>query len=164
MTFIELLAVLGNLGEFVGSVAMLATLLYLAVQVRHSRELLARGEKIALSQVYSDRANARVTAYITMTESSLIPDLYDRVLKGDGQYRTRLEQLSNTNRGRLDSYVKAQITNYDNWLYQHDLGLLDESATEEMSDSIIRWLPFWEATDNFIPARITRWQAQHGDR
>ena len=46
MDFVELSTVLGNLGEFIGSVAVLATLIYLAVQVRQSKELLERNEKI----------------------------------------------------------------------------------------------------------------------
>jgi hypothetical protein len=38
MTVIELAAVLGNVGKFVGSIAVLATLVYLTVQVKHSKE------------------------------------------------------------------------------------------------------------------------------
>jgi len=40
MTFLELSTVLGNVGEFVGSIAVLATLVYLAVQVRHTKSAL----------------------------------------------------------------------------------------------------------------------------
>ena len=36
MPFAELSQILGNFGEFVGAIAMVATLFYLAVQVRHS--------------------------------------------------------------------------------------------------------------------------------
>jgi len=42
MPFIELSAILGNLGEFVGSIAVLATLVYVSVQVNQSKELLER--------------------------------------------------------------------------------------------------------------------------
>ena len=38
-------------GELISAFAVLATLIYLAVQVRHSKELLERSEKIALSDV-----------------------------------------------------------------------------------------------------------------
>jgi len=34
MSLIEMSAILGNLGEFIGSVAVLATLIYLTVQVK----------------------------------------------------------------------------------------------------------------------------------
>ena len=41
MTFIELSEVLGNLGEFVGAIAVVATLAYLALQVRHNSKTVA---------------------------------------------------------------------------------------------------------------------------
>jgi hypothetical protein len=47
MTFVELSEVLGNLGEFVGAIAVFITLIYLAVQVRVTRRstdfLIAQG-------------------------------------------------------------------------------------------------------------------------
>ncbi len=42
MTFTELSQLLGNLGEFIGAIAVVATLVYLAIQVRHSKEAMAR--------------------------------------------------------------------------------------------------------------------------
>ena len=36
----EWIELLGNLGEFVGSIAVLATLVYLAVQVRQTRDVV----------------------------------------------------------------------------------------------------------------------------
>ncbi len=36
MTLMEISQVLGNVGEFVGSIAVVATLLYLAIQVREA--------------------------------------------------------------------------------------------------------------------------------
>ena len=54
MSFVELSAVLGNVGKFLGSIAVLVTLIYLAVQVRHSRDLLEENRKIALSQVFQN--------------------------------------------------------------------------------------------------------------
>ncbi len=55
MSFIEFTAVLGNLGEFVGSIAVFATLIYLAVQVRVTRRstdfLIAQGLTVQYNQV-----------------------------------------------------------------------------------------------------------------
>ncbi len=55
MTFSELLEVLGNLGEFVGAIAVFATLIYLAVQVRATRRstdfLIAQGLTAQYNQV-----------------------------------------------------------------------------------------------------------------
>ncbi len=38
MTVIELSQVLGNFGEFFGAIAVVGTLVFLAIQVRHSKE------------------------------------------------------------------------------------------------------------------------------
>jgi flagellar biogenesis protein FliO len=42
MTLIETAQLLGNFGEFFGAIAVVATLVYLAVQVRYSRNALNR--------------------------------------------------------------------------------------------------------------------------
>ena len=51
-----------SLGEFVGAIAVVATLVYLALQVRHSKEameantrLLDEGRRLALAQAYENR-------------------------------------------------------------------------------------------------------------
>jgi len=38
MSLVETTQILGNVGEFVGAIAVVVTLAYLAVQVRHGRE------------------------------------------------------------------------------------------------------------------------------
>jgi hypothetical protein len=40
MSFIEITAVLGNLGEFVGAIAVVVTLFHVGLQVKHSKESL----------------------------------------------------------------------------------------------------------------------------
>ena len=60
MDVIQITEVMGNVGEFVGSFAVLVTLIYLSLQVRHSRELMEENRKIALSQVYQTRAQITI--------------------------------------------------------------------------------------------------------
>ena len=43
MSFVELSAVLGNIGEFIGAIAVLVTLIYLAVQIRQNTVALRDG-------------------------------------------------------------------------------------------------------------------------
>jgi hypothetical protein len=63
MSFIEITAVLGNLGEFVGAIGVVVTLFYVGIQVKHSKEAteantrsLDEGRKIALVAAYHARA------------------------------------------------------------------------------------------------------------
>ena len=51
LTFAQLL---GNYGEFVGAIAVVATLVYLAVQVRHSRDETARASRQSASTSIGD--------------------------------------------------------------------------------------------------------------
>ena len=52
MTIIEL----GALGEFLGSIAVLATLVYLAMQIRQNTRTMDESKKLALAQTYQMRS------------------------------------------------------------------------------------------------------------
>ncbi len=61
----ETIQMLGSLGEFVGAIAVVATLVYLAIQVRHSKEAMEANTRsmdesrsLALAQTYQARAAA----------------------------------------------------------------------------------------------------------
>jgi hypothetical protein len=43
----EIIQMLGSLGEFVGAIAVVATLIYLTIQVRHSREAMEETSRLA---------------------------------------------------------------------------------------------------------------------
>ena len=47
----ETLQMLGNLGEFVGAFAVVATLIYLTIQVRHSRGAMEENSRLAQAAV-----------------------------------------------------------------------------------------------------------------
>ena len=51
MSIIELSEVLGNLGEFAGAFGVVATLIYLAIQVRHSRNAMEENARLAQGAV-----------------------------------------------------------------------------------------------------------------
>jgi hypothetical protein len=52
MGLIQITEILGNVGEFVGSFAVLATLVYLALQIKQSRQIIEENRRLALSQVF----------------------------------------------------------------------------------------------------------------
>ena len=55
---IEITQILGNLGDFVGAFAVVATLIYLAVQVRHSAQLLQISNEASQENARRARAAA----------------------------------------------------------------------------------------------------------
>lgn len=131
MTFIELSEVLGNLGEFVGSIAVLATLIYLAVQVRHSKELLERNEKIALSQVYQGRTEMRLASY-RLTSESEMAGVRAKVFERFGDFADyeksmqKVTELNSVEKQQFASLLSHNLHAMDNTLYQKSLGLIDE--------------------------------------
>ena len=79
MSWLETTALLGNLGEFVGALAVVATLIYLAIQVRYAKAsldantaALAEDRRLALVQTYQARALAAVDNTIYMGEPEMV--------------------------------------------------------------------------------------------
>lgn len=132
---------IGAIGELVGGVAVIATLIYLAIQVKHSKALLERNESIALSQMYQARADARMNVVLAQAQSEkaeLIssvmgrPDLVDRL---EGEDREIVRQ-----------FMIATIVHQDNILYQASLGLLN-ATMRDMYRLVGPNVPVWKKLD-----------------
>lgn len=137
MTVMELSNVLGNLGEFLGSIAVLATLIYVAIQVRHSRLLLEENRRISLSQVFDSRTDRRVQMSLALLASDSCDDVYDLFDNPE-----HLNEKAPEARNRIRAYMAASATHTDNMLYQLDLGLLEhESGAIGFAK---RMHPLWE--------------------
>lgn len=69
LTFAQLL---GSYGEFIGAIAVVATLIYLTIQVRHSSSLLDENRRIGLSQVHQERSSSLNNILDRATEKDLL--------------------------------------------------------------------------------------------
>ena len=69
MSFVELSAVLGSWGEFVGSIAVVATLAYLTVQVRYTKQELSRS-------VAQERASASIQLHLNRSINDALRKAY----------------------------------------------------------------------------------------
>jgi len=67
---------LGNYGEFVGAIAILITLVYVAYQIRQSRALL-------LSNAYQARTDAVTSIYLAMAQDASLINLLGRANSGE---------------------------------------------------------------------------------
>ena len=121
---------IGAIAELVSAIAVLATLIYLAVQVRHSRVLLEENRKIALSQVYQARADSRIGILKQNIDQELWEDVY-----GD---------VSNASSSRRAAIMGRDIVLCDNVLYQHALGLMEEPDYRRISSVVVRSFEAWE--------------------
>ncbi len=116
MDLMEIFQLLGNLGEFLGAVAVFATLLYLAVQVRDA----SRAAKFAA--VEANRAD-RIASFNAMRDSPYLPPILVKIQTG--------EALNAEDQIRLTSHNSAVwALLYAEWV-QRDLGVMGEFATSD---------------------------------
>ena len=149
----ELNPILGNLGDFIGSIAVVVTLIYLAVQVRQGRESIERNEKLVLSQVHQARTDTRVN-FLVAQASQITPGM-ESIMEN----HKNLEKLTGVELTSLINFQRAGIAIQDNVLYQYELGLLDEQTLISTDDVIKRLYQVWERLGIPAPPRVrTRYQ------
>ena len=135
MSILELSQMLGNFGEFVGAIAVVVTLIYLANQVRDS------GRAAQFAAVQANR-NQRMAFHLALRESTYLPAINAKVLSNqplDEEESVRLNIHHAANWGLL----------YAEWV-QKELGSAGEFQVKDhaldlaMVDTISR--AWWEDT------------------
>jgi hypothetical protein len=135
MSVIELSQVLGNFGEFFGAFAVVATLMYLAVQIRESK-------KVALAQAYQGRAMMRQQGHMLAADSDHLAPLLGRVRAAGWPEKTDVvAELSPEEKERLNEYIIQTLIHLDNVLYQQELGLLDQNLTTAVRSAADAYAP-----------------------
>jgi len=143
MTIMEL----GAIGELVGAIAVVATLAYLAVQIRQNTRAMAEAERLALAQTYQMRADALQDMLVRAADSEHIgPILTKLTAAGYPEDVSSLDQLSTEERGRFRQWQIAQQTHWDNMFYQYQQGFLDdEYYRDSFRERVRRLAPIWKA-------------------
>jgi hypothetical protein len=113
---------LGSYGEFVGAIAVVVTLVYLAVQVRQSKDLLEENRKLALSQVYQGRADVRTAIHREIATSAELAELVGRIRSEGTEIAAELNLPDKT---RLENLYQAWAVHAENTILQTDLGLFE---------------------------------------
>ena len=143
MTIMEL----GALGELLGAVGVIVTLVYLAVQIKQNTRSMGESKRLALAQTYQMRADALqgmlVQAASSTTIGPLIVKLTEMGYPDDG---TALKRLTASERGIFKQWQIAQHTHWDNMFYQYQQGFLDpEYYEDEFKVRVRRLAPTWRA-------------------
>ena len=100
MTIVEL----GALGEFLGSIVVLFTLVYLAVQVKQGNRSLEESRKLALAQTYQMRSDALQMMLVRASDSEHIGPIITRLTSyGYPEDVGALDKLTDEERGPLSS-------------------------------------------------------------
>lgn len=120
MSIIEL----GALGEFVAAVAVLVTLIYLALQIRQTRKAVSASAHQAVSDIsihLYTTASSNVSLAAALAKSNL-PDA----------------TLSNTERYQCTAFWTAMIRNTENMYHQYEIGLLTEERIRVSTEQLRR--------------------------
>ena len=143
MTLMEL----GALGEFVGAIAVVVTLAYLAIQIRQNTRAMQEGRRLALAQTYQMRADALQEMLVHAAESEHIAPIIAKL--ADAGYPEdvhSLHRLTPDERGRFRLWQIAQQTHWDNMFYQYQQGFLEEEYyRDEFRVRVKRLGPIWRA-------------------
>ena len=148
MNLVEISQVLGNFGEFLGALAIFATLLYLAIQVRDA------GRTARFAAVLANRSE-RITFFSGVRDSPYIAVIMSK-LASDVPLTDEEEQ-------RLFSHYASQwALLYSEWV-QRDLGIAGEympldAFPMENALSQPRFIVFWrQAPAHIYPARFVEY-------
>ncbi len=172
----ETIHLLGSLGEFVGAIAVVLTLVYLAIQVRHGSALLAAnnaamGETARLARAAAmDRYSDSVSRWRgRLIENEEVALLWQKALRGD-----EMDELSQLRLNNLYiDWINTYRANYRRAETVGDEGLVRQAVmsvvaslinSEVLQDSWERGRPFNEmgapdfthAVDAEIAARTAR--------
>lgn len=152
MTTIEVFSALGNIGELIGAIAVVITLIYLARQVKLGKEatesntkLMEETRKLHLVENYMRRSERVEAGYRNNAFSDEISRLNFKALTDPDSLDEfeiyRLRELSHAHMHRLDAQ-----------LYQYQHGLLEEEVYLNLRKVLRRWAPIWQQM-NVIPHR-----------
>jgi len=132
---------LANLGEFIGGVAVLLTLIYLGVQVRHN----TRAIKAANHQAQTDGHCGYLTAIFG---DPVLSRLLSKILKPEAA-----QDLSPEEEDRLSPLLHCAFTQFGNAYRSHLEGLTDAPWWEENAAALDGWLK---------SPHVQRWWVEQG--
>ena len=142
MTIMEL----GALGELLGAIGVIASLIYLAAQVRQNTRAMEESRRLALAQTYQMRADALQEMLVTAAQSEIGAIIVKLTGHGYPEDISALDELSDEERGRFRQWQIAQQTHWDNMHFQYQQGFLDPEYYEDaFRERVVRLAPTWRA-------------------
>ena len=138
---------IGAVGEILGALVVVATLLYLAAQVRESRKATA-------ADIYQTRAMSRAEAELQIAlNCPTYHEIHFRFLElqsAEGA-DAAVESLSKQERFLVSRYYDALMVRFDNVCFQHKQGFIPDSYFENNKIGIRRFAPVWRRLDLDLP-------------
>jgi hypothetical protein len=137
----------GSIGEVVGALAVVVTLIYLAKQIKQNTHAMEEGRRLALAQTYQMRSDALQAMLVAAADSDHIgPIIIKLTEKGYPEDVGSLGDLTEAELRRFRMWQIAQQTHWDNMHYQYQQGYLDPEYYEDaFKERVVRLAPTWRA-------------------
>ena len=137
----------GDLGQVIGALAVVVTLIYLAKQIGQNTHAMDEARKLALAQTYQVRSDALQEMLVHAADSEYIGPIIIKLTElGYPTDVSALAKLDDVERGRFRLWQIAQLTHWDNMYYQFEQGYLDNEYYEDVFiERVARLAPTWKA-------------------
>jgi hypothetical protein len=129
---------LGSIGELIGAIAVFATLLYLALQIRQNT-IATR------AQIHQARADQAQDYFLFTAGTREFASILNKV-KYDPE---NLSLLDDEERIQFQHYVVATTLRFENTYYQWKQGFLSEDLYERNVRVTKMWFPIWKELGMF---------------
>ncbi len=138
---------LGSIGEVIGAIGVVVTLLYLTKQIRLNTVAMDEARKLALAQTYQLRSDALQAMMVDAADSERIGPVIIKLTElGYPDDPEALGHLTSEERRRFRLWQIAQQTHWDNMYFQYQHGYLDEeSYADSFKVRVKRLAPTWRA-------------------
>ena len=128
------LEALGNIGEFIGAIGVVLSLVYLAFQVRdNSRFVRENSEYLrGVTEISSNEFNSSIRAHLFNH-----PELIDVLLRGH-----RSEDLDRLEQAQYNAYIASAFEAHFTYYLQHERGLTGEEVWQYWSQYFDQFCTF----------------------
>ncbi len=151
---------LGNLGDFIGGIAVIATLIYVAVQIRQNTRQLRQSARDSRSAAFHAAASSTANAVARIADSDEMARIFDSGLGGHA--------LSGSEESRFDALLSLFFNAYEQLYYLQREAVVEPELWEARSHVMLWYLKqpgglaFWRRRRNvfsksfreYIDARI----------
>lgn len=165
MDLVTTTQVLGNVGEFIGAIAVVATLFYLALQVREGKkateantESLDQSRQVAMAQVLQNRVrtNVEISRWVAESDHLLRIESEVRSAAATDGFISALNGLEPIDRTRYILYLRLGQWHMDSLFQLHEAGLLDDETYDCSFSGVEGVLETWTALDDAGMAQTLR--------
>ncbi len=153
MDHLTLAQLLGNYGEFIGSIVVLATLVYLGVQTRQNTHVLQQSVRMHAASMYRANIDGVINLQAILAQDRDLGLIWKRGLAD--------EDLSDADKARFEAYLSMWLFDLEHKLYARD----HEVEWEELGGLTALDKHIEGQISYFMDCSLARaWWHEHADR